>query len=75
MEGTLGSIKGVASRIGSALGGGAMGVALSLVAYDPNNITPAALTAIRMIGQHRAAGALHRHHHPHGRLRSGQAHA
>ena len=49
MEGTLGSIKGVASRIGSALGGGAMGVALSLVAYDPNNITPAALTAIRMM--------------------------
>lgn len=49
MEGTLGSIKGVANRIGSALGGGAMGVALSLVAYDPNNITPAALTAIRMM--------------------------
>ena len=49
MEGTLGSIKGVADRIGKALGGGALGVVLSLVAYDPNNITPAALTAIRMM--------------------------
>lgn len=49
MEGTLGSIKGVAGQIGGALGGGAMGVALSLVAYDPTNITPAVLTTIRLM--------------------------
>ena len=49
MEGTLGSIKGVASQIGGALGGGAMGVALSLVSYDPNNVSDAALMMIRMM--------------------------
>lgn len=50
MEGTLGSVTGLGSKIGGALGGLVMGAVLSLAKYDGTASvqTPAALMAIRL---------------------------
>ena len=75
MEGTLGSIKGVASRIGRRAGRRCHGCRTEPGRLRPQQHHPGGPHRHPHDGQHRAAGALHRHHHPHGRLRSGQAHA
>ncbi len=50
MEGTLGSVTGLGSKIGAALGGLVMGAVLSVAKYDgmASVQTPAALMAIRL---------------------------
>lgn len=51
MEGTMGSITGLGSKIGAALGAGALGILLSAVGYSggTSDVTPAAITMIRML--------------------------
>lgn len=51
MEGTLGSVNGLAQKIGAALGTGALGVFLSMAGYngDTANMPGAAITMIKLL--------------------------
>ena len=51
MDGTMGSINGLASKVGAAIGTGALGILLSAVGYsgDAANMPGAAITMIRLL--------------------------
>ena len=51
MDGTMGSINGLASKVGAAIGTGALGILLSAVGYsgDAANMPSAAITMIRLL--------------------------
>lgn len=51
MDGTMGSINGLASKVGAAIGTGALGILLSAVGYsgDAANMQGAAITMIRLL--------------------------